>query len=113
MLTYQGTLCLSFSLKLLGLNVPLLEIDRAVVNAKGADHAVAIEPLFSISKLVFSRIWKEKGAYRIVLDERRELRIRHHTVEGTVNLVRDRAMDFQTSDFALESAGLHEPGKLR
>ncbi len=51
--------------------------------------------------------------YRVIFNEGGELRIRHDTVEGAVDVERNLAVDFEVWYFPFYAAWSHEPRKLR
>jgi hypothetical protein len=51
--------------------------------------------------------------YRIIVDERGQLRIRHDTVESTIDIIGKIAMHLQVLNFSFKSAWFHEVRELR
>ena len=96
--------------KLLGANIFLLECHRTVLDAECADISISIEPLFYLSVRILKKEWNSRirQTYGIIVDERRQLRVRHDTVESTVDVIGDISMHLQVLNLALESAWFHE-----
>jgi hypothetical protein len=62
--------------------------------------------------LNFSRRRQTERPYRVILDERRKLGIRHNPIENTINILWDFTQDFEIACFALDPTRSHEARKL-
>ena len=109
--THESTTSLSFLDEFLCSDVSLLEVDVTCSDAEGADIAISIEPLTQVNPDRLLCAWG-RITHRVIVKQRRKVRIRHDSIERAIDLVRYVANDLQIGYIAFISARLHEAGEL-
>lgn len=98
----------------LGSHESLLEVTLPVLDSKGTNVAVTVEPLLVMSMGRGEKVtMMRRATNRVILDERGELRVWHDSVECPVNLVRNDSFKLKVLDLALVTAWFHKTLELR
>jgi hypothetical protein len=80
--------------------------------AESADVPISVKPLYNKFSHDQNLQPEDQASYRIILNPGRQLRIRHNTIKGSIDVFREVAVNLQMLDLAFEAAGLHEAREL-